>query len=47
LSEIAKTDPKERSKLVPIILRILKKETNSGLKNLYPRALKVTANKFG
>jgi hypothetical protein len=41
LAEIAKLNPKTRKKLVPIFGKIIKKEQNNGVKNVYVKALKV------
>jgi len=40
LSEIAKHNPKARKDLVPEIKEIIKKEKNSGVRNVYLKALK-------
>jgi len=41
LAEIAKHNPKTRKQLVPIFEKIIKKEQNNGIKNVYVKALKV------
>lgn len=40
LAEIAKNNPKTRDQLLPIFLKIIERETNSGVKNVYGKALK-------
>jgi hypothetical protein len=40
LSEIAKYNPKTRKQLLPIFEKIIKKEKNNGIKNVYVKALK-------
>lgn len=49
LAEIAKHNPKTRKQLVPIFEKIIKKEQNNGIKNVYVKALKAIEkekNKF-
>lgn len=41
LTEIAKNNPKAAEKLVPEFEKIIKKEKNNGVKNVYLKALKV------
>lgn len=41
LSEIAKNNSKERKKLLPAFRKIINKEKNNGVKNVYIKALKV------
>jgi len=41
LAEIAKYNPKTRNQLLPIFEKIIDKEKNNGVKNVYFRALKV------
>jgi hypothetical protein len=41
LSEIAKNNPKTRKELIPIFESIVKKEKNSGVRNVYIKALKL------
>ncbi len=40
LGEIAKHNPKSRKQLLPVFDRIIKRETNNGVKNVYLKALK-------
>ncbi|MFH1602260.1 MAG: hypothetical protein ABIB61_04890 [Candidatus Shapirobacteria bacterium] len=40
LTEIAKHNPKTRKQLVPIFQKIINKEQNNGVKNVYVKALK-------
>jgi len=44
LVEIAKHNPKTRKQLLPIFEKIIKKEKNSGVKNVYAKALKIINN---
>jgi len=41
LTEIAKHNPKARIQLLPVFEKIIKKEQNTGVKNVYVKALKV------
>lgn len=41
LSEIAKNNPGTRKQLLPIFEKIIKKEKNNGVRNVYLKALKV------
>ncbi|OGC37549.1 hypothetical protein A2526_02885 [candidate division WOR-1 bacterium RIFOXYD2_FULL_36_8] len=41
LTKIAINNPKTQKKLLPIFLELVKKETNSGVKNIYIKALKI------
>ncbi len=40
LTEIAKYNPKTRKELVPFFEKVIKKETNNGVKNVYLKAMK-------
>ena len=44
LVEIAKHNPKTRKQLLPIFEKIIKRERNNGVKNVYVKALKVIEN---
>ena len=41
LTEITKNNPKTRRQLLPIFEKIIKKEKNNGVKNVYVKALKI------
>jgi hypothetical protein len=40
LTEIAKYYPKTRKELIPFFEKVIKKETNNGVKNVYIKAMK-------
>ena len=45
LAEIAKNNPKTREQLLPVFSKIIENENNSGIKNVYAKALKILTDK--